>query len=62
MPDPGRKGGVIGPLIDPDFSPWLAVSVSGVIASGRHLLDAECLGDRHSAWIPDLAELLLGVA
>ena len=68
-------GGMITPPIDPSFSLWLAVSVLGVIASGRLLLDAERRGNRLSAWISalafvvfslsaalDLAELLRGAA
>ena len=60
---------------DPSFSLWLAVSVLGVIASGRQLLAAERSGNRPSAWISalaflafslsaalDLAELLQGAA
>ena len=66
---------MITPPIDPSFSLWLAVSVLGVIASGRLLLDAERRGYRLSAWISalafvvfslsaalDLAELLRGAA
>ena len=66
---------MITPPIDPSFSLWLAVSVLGVIASGRLLLDAERRGNRLSAWISalafvvfslsaalDLAELLRGAA
>lgn len=52
---------MITPPTDPSFSLWLALSVLGVIASGRQLLAAERRGNRLSAAL-DLAELLQGAA
>ncbi len=59
---PGSEGGAITHPIDPSFSLWLAVSVLGVIASGRQLLDAERRGSRLSAWISALAFLAFSVS
>ena len=59
---PGSEGGVITPPTDPSFSLWLAVSVLGVIASGRQLLDAERRGNRSSAWISALAFLAFSLS
>ncbi|MDQ3910623.1 MAG: hypothetical protein M3305_02330 [Actinomycetota bacterium] len=59
---PRLGGGAITPPIDPSFSLWLAVSVLGVIASGRQLLDAERRGSRLSAWISALAFVAFSVS
>ena len=58
----GSESGVTTHPIDPSFSLWLAVSVLGVIASGRQLLDADRSGNRLSAWISALAFLAFSVS